>query len=251
MAPVFSVITVTYNASSIIDATLRSVAEQTFTDYEHIVVDGASKDDTLAKVQSSGIKNSIVVSEPDKGIYDAMNKAINMAHGEFLIFLNAGDSFARTDTLYLLADTAKRTHADVLYGQTQLVDSTGKVVGKRHLTAPSHLNFKSFGKGMLVCHQAFVARRKIAPLYDMRYRYSADYEWCIRILKRSTRNAYCGDTIINFLTGGTTTQNHKKSLKERFHIMCYYYGFLPTIVRHIGFIPRFLVHKWKMKGVEG
>ena len=97
---------------------------------------------------------------------------------------------------------------------------------------------------MLVCHQAFVARRDIVPQYDLRYRYSADFDWCVRVLKRSTANAYVGDKpIISFLTDGLTTAHHRDSLRERFRIMCTHYGTLPTIVRHLGFIPRYLTRR--------
>lgn len=245
MKPAFSIITVTFNASQTIDATIKSIKEQTFTDFEFIVMDGASKDDTLEKIRNANINNTNITSEPDKGLYDAMNKAIKVATGEFLIFLNAGDTFSDNDALHRIADTAKRTHADVVYGQTQLINEKGEIVGMRHLTAPKNLTFDSFKHGMLVCHQAFIVRNKIAPQYDLSYRFSADYEWCLRVLKKSARNAYVGGTIINFLQGGTTNKNHKSSLKERFRIMCKYYGYIPTVLRHIAFIPRYINAKSK------
>ena len=162
MSPIFSIITVTFNASSTIKPTLASISEQTFTNYEYIVMAGKSTDNTLYIVKESGINNMTIVSEKDNGLYDAMNKAMKLAKGEYIIFLNAGDSFSDNDALHKIADTAKRTHADIIYGQTQLVDENRNVIGMRHLTEPSNLNFRSFKNGMLVCHQAFIARRKIA-----------------------------------------------------------------------------------------
>lgn len=241
--PLFSIITVTYNASKELERTIKSISEQNFHDYEWIVVDGASKDNTLEIVEASGIEPRRVYSEPDSGLYDAMNKGIGYANGEYLIFLNAGDAFYNHDTLHVIADTAKRTHADVVYGQTQIVDADGKVIGMRHLTAPSVLKFSSFKRGMVVCHQAFVARKRIAQPYDLKYRFSSDFEWCLRCLKQSKRNAYTGGTLISFLDGGTTTQNHRASLGERFRIMCRYYGPITTVIRHIGFIPRYLARQ--------
>lgn len=243
--PLFSIITVTYNASCEIVRTIASISEQNFNDYEWIVVDGKSTDNTLCIVESSEIKNRRVYSEPDNGLYDAMNKGIGYANGEYLIFLNAGDAFYNEDTLHVIADTAKRTHADVVYGQTQIVDSDGSVLGMRHLSAPSVLKFSSFKRGMLVCHQAFVARKRIAQPYDLRYRFSSDYEWCLRCLKQSKKNAYTGGTIISFLDGGMTSKNHRASLGERFRIMCRYYGPMTAIVRHISFIPRYLARNMK------
>lgn len=247
MTPLFSIITVTFNAAKEVECTLRSVKSQTFTDFEYLVTDGASKDNTLEIVKSFDIPGTQIVSEADGGLYDAMNKSIRRAKGEYLIFLNAGDSFFDENTLKTIAETAKATDADIVYGQTELVNDKNEKIGMRHLTAPEKLTFKSFKKGMLVCHQAFVARRSIMGEYDLKYRFSADYEWCLRCLKKSKGNAYTGTTLIKFLAGGTTAKNHKKSLKERYRIMCDYYGSVSTFFHHLAFVPRFIVNK--IKGV--
>ena len=208
----FTIVTVTWNAAEVIGPTLQSVRQQTCRDYEYLVVDGASKDRTLDLVREAN----------------------------YLIWLNAGDRFAAPDSLARLAAHAEGSPG-VIYGQTQLVDATGAVVGMRHLTAPAQLTADSFKQGMLVCHQAFVARRDLMPQYDLQYRFSADYDWCVRVLKASERNEYVGDEpIISFLTDGLTDKYHKKSLLERFRIMCHHYGTLPTIIRHLGFLPRYL-----------
>ena len=243
MQPQFSIITVTYNAAQVIAPTLKSVAEQTRASYEYIVIDGASTDNTLDLVRRAGIERARIFSEPDKGLYDAMNKGIKRALGEYLIFLNAGDAFASPTTLLRLSKLAEQ-HPDVIYGQTVIVDDQRRVIGKRHLSAPKHLTAQSFSRGMLVCHQAFVARREIAPEYNLNYRFSADYDWCIRILRKSKANAYAGkEPIIHFLDGGLTTSHHRASLKERFNIMRNHYGLWTAIARHISFIPRYLKRK--------
>lgn len=240
----FSIITVTWNAAQVIKPTLDSVRHQTYTDYEYLVIDGASTDNTLQLVRQAAIPQTRIFSEPDKGLYDAMNKAIARAEGQYLIWLNAGDSFASTNALQRMADHATN-RPGVIYGQTQLVDAQGQVVGRRHLTAPIKLSPNSFKQGMLVCHQAFVARRDLAPQYDLTFRFSADYDWCIRVLQASHRNEYAGDEpLINFLTDGLTDKYHRQSLIERFKIMCHYFGTLPTIIRHLGFIPRYLKRKF-------
>ncbi len=240
----FSIVTVTWNAATVIGPTLQSVREQTCIDYEYLVIDGASSDNTLQLVRDADIAGTRIYSEPDRGLYDAMNKAIARAEGQYLIWLNAGDRFASPASLARLAVCAEG-HPGVIYGQTQLVDASGQVVGMRHLTAPKVLTADSFKQGMLVCHQAFVARRDLMPQYDLQYRFSADYDWCVRVLKASERNAYCGDEpIISFLTDGLTDKYHKQSLMERYRIMCHHYGTLPTIVRHLGFIPRYLRRKF-------
>lgn len=246
MTPLFSIITVCRNASAVIGATLRSVAAQAFADYEYLVQDGASTDTTLDVVAAAGINTISVVSERDSGIYDAMNRAIRRARGRYLIFLNAGDAFHSADTLSSVAAAIQtESYPGVVYGQTDIVGADGKRIGPRHLTAPQHLDAHSFKKGMLVCHQAFVVRRDIAPMYDLRYRLSADFDWCIRCLQRSEANVFIDAVLIDYLSEGETTRHHRASLRERYNIMCRYYGTFPTVLRHIGFVFRSLKRKLK------
>lgn len=243
-APLFSIITVTYNASATIRPTLESVDRQTFRSYEHLIIDGESADETLAIVASMPSELRKVSSGPDHGIYDAMNKGISVAQGQYLIFLNAGDSFYSDTTLEAISDAVeKNDYPGILYGQTRLVDSSRRFVGERHLKAPDKLTYESFANGMVVCHQAFVALRRLAPLYDLRYRFSADFDWCIQCLQHSRKNVLVPGYLIDYLDEGVTTANHKASLKERFRIMCYYYGTIPTIIRHLRFLPRYLKRK--------
>lgn len=239
--PLFSIITVTYNAASTLPPTIASVMEQTCDLYEMIVVDGASTDGTLDLLRECTHANLRWISEPDKGIYDAMNKGIAMAEGEYVIFLNAGDRFASAETLQLLADAAMDDDfPGIIYGQTDIVDSDGRVLGPRHLRAPEVLTLDSFKDGMTVCHQAFVALRKITGFYNLDYRFSADYDWCIRCLQHSRRNHYVDETIIHYLSEGMTTANMKASLRERFNIMCRYFGTMPTMWRHLKFLKRYI-----------
>lgn len=245
MEPLFSIITVTYNAESVLEPTLESVKEQHYNNFEYLIVDGASRDNTLKVAQNADIRQMKIFSEPDKGLYDAMNKGISKATGKYLIFLNAGDTFADSDTLKTVAEHIE-PDTDIAYGQTQIVNTERTVIGMRHLTAPEKLTSDSFKHGMLVCHQAFYARRELVPAYDLTYRFSADYDWCIKCLKKSQKNTYVGDKpIISFLTDGLTDKYHKKSLKERFDIMCKNYGTITAILLHISFIPRYLMRKFK------
>lgn len=244
MKPLFSIITVSYNAASTIPATLASVREQTCRLYEYILIDGASADDTVKLASESGIEPMTIISEKDKGIYDAMNKGLGIATGDYVIFLNAGDSFHNAHTLQLIADAIMdNDYPGIVYGQTQIVDSSRKRIGDRHLTAPADLTLDSFKNGMVVCHQAFIVLRKLVDNYNTRYRFSADYEWCIRCLQRSQRNCYIDRILIDYLSEGVTTANHRASLLERFRIMSHYFGFFPTLFRHVGFFIRNLRRK--------
>ena len=113
---------------------------------------------------------------------------------------------------------------DIIYGETSIIDENGNSLGRRRLKAPDKLSWKSFRMGMLVCHQSFITKRTIVPLYDLTYRYSADFDWCIRCMKQANKIYNTRMTLSNFLEGGVSTTQHKASLKERYEIMCKYYG---------------------------
>lgn len=236
--PLFSIITITFNAAGTLPATLKSVERQTFTDYEYLIVDGASTDGTVAIAQHSAAVSS-VTSEPDKGLYDAMNKGLRKARGGYLVFLNAGDAFHEPDTLQKIADSIEKNNPDIVYGETALVDSERRFISMRRLQAPERLSVKSFRMGMLVCHQAFIVRREIAPEYDLRYRFSADFDWCIRCMQMAKTITHTHEVLIDYLNEGVTTANREASLRERYEIMCRYYGTLPTFLRHLWFAVRF------------
>ena len=117
--PKFSVITVTYNAGKVLEDTIQSVIFQTYRNVEYIIVDGNSKDNTLEIVDKYRNRISQVISEPDKGLYDAMNKGIQLATGNYLCFLNAGDEFHDNETLQKIVHTLKGMELpDVIYGET-------------------------------------------------------------------------------------------------------------------------------------
>ena len=242
--PTFSIITVTYNAGKVLEDTIQSVISQTYRNVEYIIVDGNSKDNTLEIIGKYSKHISKMVSEPDKGLYDAMNKGIRMATGDYLCFLNAGDKFHAKETLQRIAETLKdKDLPDVIYGETAIVDEGGNFLHMRRLSTPERLNWKSFKQGMLVCHQAFLAKRELALKYpyDMQYRFSADFDWCIRIMKEAKCLHNTRLTLIDYLNEGMTTRNHKASLKERFRIMAKHYGWVSTILHHCWFVIRLIL----------
>lgn len=242
--PKFSIITVTYNAGAVLEDTIQSVITQTYRNVEYIIVDGGSKDHTLDIINRYREHIHTLVSEPDKGLYDAMNKGIRLATGDYLCFLNAGDELHEDDTLQLMVHSITGTELpDVLYGETAIVDEEGHFLRMRRLSAPEDLNWKSFKDGMLVCHQAFFPRRELAEPYELRYRFSADFDWCIRIMKKSHTLHNTHLTLIDYLNEGMTTRNHRASLHERFRIMCRHYGYLSTLARHAWFALRLLLKK--------
>lgn len=233
--PLISIITITFNAQNTLAPTMESVSNQSFGDYEHIIVDGASKDNTLKIARSyEGVR---ILSEPDKGLYDAMNKGLKLAKGKYVIFLNSGDTFHTDDTLQKYATYAQED-ADIIYGDTLIVDSNRNIIGPRHYSVPERLTFKSFSRGMLICHQAFMVKRGLAPEYNLNYRFSADYDWTIKCIANSTPdncvNLHC--VTIDYLSDGLTDKNKRKSLLERYRVMADHYGTSAAIGRHIQLI---------------
>lgn len=246
LRPTFSIITVTYNAEKWLERTILSVLSQSYSNIEFIIVDGASKDGTvdIIKQYESGI--SSWVSEPDRGLYDAMNKGLKMATGDYVWFINAGDTLYTSDTLQTIVASLKKRVSlpGVIYGETMIVDAEGRSLGMRRLKAPRKLTWKSFRMGMLVCHQSFIARRDIAPVYNLDYKLVADYDWCIQCLKASKKIHNSRLILSNFLDEGLSSVNRKESLKERYEVMCNYYGKITTIVLHGWFAVRFYFAKW-------
>ena len=240
--PRLSIVTVSYNTRDCIEKTIQSIITQTYSNIEYLIIDGGSKDNTLDIVKQYKEHIHQIISEPDKGLYDAMNKGIQKATGDYLCFLNAGDKWHENNTLQLIVDslTGQNVLPDVIYGETAIVDENGKFLRMRRLSTPETLNWKSFKQGMLVCHQAFLAKRELAinELYDLSYRFSADFDWCIRIMKESKHLHNTHLTTIDYLNEGMTTRNHKASLKERFRIMTKHYGWISTILHHGWFVIR-------------
>lgn len=257
----FSIITCTYNASEVLQRTLDSVMSQTWGQIEHIIVDGASKDSTVAMAEAYRRRSAeeetehdiIIKSEPDHGLYDAMNKGLQLATGDYVVFLNAGDVLPTDETLENISnDVNERSDGRlpaVLYGDTNIVDNNGELLRPRRLAPPDDLSWRSFRHGMLVCHQAFYVRTDIAKAepYNLKYRFSADVDWCIRVMKRAEKEGLpllqLPEVVVNYLDGGMTNKNHRASLVERFRVMRRHYGLLTTICMHIWFVVRAVLKK--------
>ncbi|MDO4159630.1 MAG: glycosyltransferase family 2 protein [Prevotellaceae bacterium] len=256
----FTIVTITYNAAQVLSRTLESVIAQDYPCVEHIVVDGASTDDTLNiayeykdRSDKSGSGHVVrIQSEPDKGLYDAMNKGLRLATGDYICYINAGDCLHSPDTLSLVASKAmpfvneddKKCLPAVIYGDTDWTDNNGNYIGKRRLSPPEHLTWRSFKHGMLVCHQAFYARVDIARNieYNLEYRHSSDVDWCIRVMKEAEKRQLplvnVNQTVADYQREGQTTKYHRASLIERFNVMRCHYGLIVTLSMHVWFLLR-------------
>ena len=248
-----TVVTITYNAAGVLQRTLDSLLRQDYAYVEHVVVDGASKDQTVKMVEAYQTQVTAMhpdwtvrlKSEPDGGLYDAMNKGLERATGDYIVFMNAGDCFAADDVLSAVARSAAQDpHPAVVYGDTDIVDNEGRFLYHRRLQPPEKLTWKSFRQGMLVCHQSFYARSDIAKAnrYDLKYRHSADVKWCIEVMKEADRRQLAlvntHKVLTNYLREGNTTVHHRASLMERFRVMAEEYGWITTIAMHAWFVVR-------------
>lgn len=251
-----TIVTITFQAAKVLQPTLDSVFNQHHEWVEHIIVDGASNDGTVElaetyRQRSEAMENGHEVkllSEPDNGLYDAMNKGLQMATGDYVCFLNAGDKLADEDTLTRVAEVAE-AYSDgvrpaVVYGDTDIIDAEGRFVRHRRLAPTETLSWRSFKHGMVVCHQAFYARTQLARQvpYDTHYLFSADVDWCIRVMRKAEEDkeplCHAGKVLALYLEEGQTTLHHKESLMERFDVMRHHYGLCTTIVMHAWFVIR-------------
>lgn len=208
----FSIITVTYNAGKSLETTLKSIREQTFKDFELILIDGRSTDETLDIINANMDIISSFISEKDKGIYDAMNKGIKLAKGEFSVFLNAGDEFYDEHVLANVAKSVENSNQYNIYlGYADYYD--GK---KRKTVYPDLTNLP-----YKFCHQSMFYRTSIlkSSPYDVRYRLSGDSELLYRLLAIGNKICTLNVKIVTEAAGeGATYNNLWKSSKELYNI---------------------------------
>jgi glycosyltransferase involved in cell wall biosynthesis len=229
--PKLSVITIVYNNVKHIERTLLSVLDQSYPNIEYIVIDGASTDGTLDILKSYETGIAKLISEKDKGIYDAMNKGLAAATGDYVLFMNSGDEIYAPDTVAQVFASAD--DADIYYGETEMIDESLQSLGQRRHKAPKQFTWRGFNYGMSISHQAIYIRRSIAEPFDRRYALSADIDWIIRAAKKAKKIVNVNRYVAKYLVGGMSKTKHRQSLLERFAIMKRYYGLIPTIFNHV------------------
>ena len=239
--PLLTIITITYNAEKFLTRTLTSVQKAlsnygySSSEIEYLIIDGSSKDKTLAIAAEYASIITKVNSEPDQGLYDAMNKGLAQATGKYVWFLNAGDEVYDSTTITLLLKNFK-TNADIYYSDAMLVREDGSEAGLRSKftphNLPENLKWQDFATGMKVCHQAFIVKKSIAPQYDIT-NLSADIDWEITCLKNSKKTILLNFILCRYLLGGTSIKNHKRSLLDRFEVLRKHFGYPKTIISHL------------------
>jgi glycosyltransferase involved in cell wall biosynthesis len=228
--PKLSIITIVYNNVQDIERTMLGVLNQTYTNIEYVVIDGASTDGTLDVIKKYKSRISKLISESDKGIYDAMNKGLKLATGDYVLFMNSGDEIFANDTVAKIFAT--QADADIYYGETEIINSKGESMGQRRHKAPEKFTWKGFNLGMSISHQAIYIKRSLIEPYDSQYQLSADIDWIIRAAKKAKTIVNTHMYVAKYLFGGMSKKKHKQSLIERYHIMRKHYGLLPTLFNH-------------------
>jgi glycosyltransferase involved in cell wall biosynthesis len=213
----FSVITVCYNAGDCITKTINSIKKQDCRDFEYIVVDGLSKDDTVAKIKSEEHSFNArikVVSEKDDGLYDAMNKGIAIAEGEYLIFINADDELC-PDILSKVKRVinSQNERPDIVYGDSINVyyDGDQQVTKVRH--SYPQITCKTLRKGMGVVHQSIFTRKTLFEQiggFNIEYSIGADWDFLIRGVKNEAKMLYIPIPVCVFPTDGVSAGVHNK-----------------------------------------
>lgn len=229
-----SIITVCFNAENFIERTIKSVISQTYPAIEYIIIDGKSKDATVDIIKKYEGRISRWISEPDRGIYDAMNKGLRIATGDYVWFLNAGDRIYSEQTVEGIMRQAN--NEDLIYGDAERVDEADNSRGWHKKIPPAdELSAKSFLNGMVLCHQSMIVKRQIAPEYSLSWMIVGDIDWAIRIMMQVKSKKHINTVFCRFLDGGISSARRKKALKERFDVLKKYYGILPTLLAHLKF----------------
>lgn len=211
-----SIITVSYNAANTIGATIASVARQTNQFIEHIIVDGASHDGTLNVIRDNCYSYTRWVSEPDAGLYDAMNKGLKLATGDVVGFLNADDMFARPDALELIAKRFTLSNCDIVFGDLAVVEQNNinkvsRFFGARHFK-PRHMRM-----GYMPPHPTVYVKRDILLQedgFDTSLNIGADFELMLRLLvRRRSSYSHIPATLVKLRAGGVSTSGLKSTVQ--------------------------------------
>lgn len=237
-----SVITVTRNCAPLLKRTIDNVTAQDYPQLEYVIIDGASEDNSIDTIRnSSGISNWI--SEPDKGIYDAMNKGVRIATGEWILFMNAGDTFATPDTVRkLMEQAAAHPEADVIYGDVIRCGSEGNDSIK---AASDVLK----GHRLAFCHQSVMCRRRLLldTPFDISHRYSADFKFFKILAQNGKVFRHVNFPVARFDTTGISTRNRAKGLADNMKVVREVDGIAGGLPSILHLLPTYIISRLKGK----
>lgn len=232
-----SVITVTRNAAPLLSRTIDNISAQNGSLFEYIDIDGASTDGSQEMIAASRRVDKWI-SEPDKGIYDAMNKGARMASGRWILFMNAGDTFAATDvTSKLISAADEHPEADVIYGD---VIRCGDTQGDESLHKASD-TLK--GHRLAFCHQSVICRREhlLRHPFDIRHRYSADFKLFKTLQKNGCRFIHLNLPVARFDITGISTTNRSRGLADNIRVIAEVDGLIRGLPDMLHLLPTYII----------
>lgn len=230
LAPFFSIVTVTYNCAQAVSGTIASIQGQSFHDYEHVVKDGGSTDGTLEEIRRLGVTH--LVSEPDAGIYNAMNRALGMCRGQYVHFLNAGDAFANPNVLQRVAEAIQQQphvsfwYGDVLTMQPHRVYGAGQAGQGRLLRYPERFT-RLLSYLLSVCHQSWFVARSLYERYpfDLSFHLKADHDFFLHwILEAGIEHRHVALPVVIYAASGESERRRALLRREHHRLLKRYYS---------------------------
>ena len=217
-----SIVTVCYNSAETIGRTLRSVREQTYGNIEHIIVDGGSVDATLAIIAAEGQHVAKIISEKDSGIYDAMNKGVQLATGDVIAFLNSDDYYKDSEVLAQVATVMEAEHLDALYGDLEFFAANQQNVVIRRYNS-GRFSVDRLGWGWMPAHPALFVRLALFDKYGMfstDYRIAGDFDFIVRVFKHpEIRFRHLPKSLVCMQMGGISTSGWRATLLLNYEMM--------------------------------
>lgn len=248
MFPKISVITATYNSEKTVQSTLESVKQQTYTNYEHIVVDGLSTDNTLNVIRDYGVEGTVISSQEDQGIYDALNRGIKLARGDIVGFLHSDDFYADSDVLRKIAHAFSDPSIEMCFGDLAYIsqEDTSRVI-RRWKSGEFRQALLKFG--WMPPHPTLYVRRELLEryLFNLRYSISGDYDAILRLLTRDAAQvAYIPHELVHMRLGGASNKSltnvFKKTKEDWRAIRSNKVGGVVTLVsKNVRKLPQFFV----------
>lgn len=229
----FSIITATFNSEDTIGSTLESLNIQKNSEYEHIVVDGASNDNTLAVVESNSRIKPKIISEKDNGIFDALNKGIKNAKGEYIGFLHSDDTYANENVLQLVSNYIREFNPDMIYGDLKYISKAREDKIVRYWRAGT-FNTAKLKFGWMPPHPTFFLRKSLYDefgCFNTKFKISADYDSMLRFLKEPSKKVvYIDEVLVNMKVGGNSNKisNLIPKMKEDYAILSEH-GYQPLL----------------------